>query len=408
MRMMILAACLLAGTPLLAQTVPEEVSVTATSVATQAGLDQWITGFRPRALAAGISEATFLAAMRDVRLDPEVIEKDRNQGEFTRTIWDYLDRAVSDLRITNGQEMLAKHADLLDRIEATYKVDREVVLAVWGLESSYGAFMGDKSLIASLATLAYDGRRAAFFEAELIAALRIIEDGNVTVGRMTGSWAGAMGHTQFMPTSYLRTAVDFTGDGKRDIWGADPTDALASTAAYLQAAGWAFEQPWGLEVVLPEGYDYDQSSEAVVKPVADWVALGVTLPGGGALPDHGPARLILPAGHRGAAFLTFANFQAIEAYNPADAYVIGIGHLADRLRGAGPIVHAWPREDRALQLAERIELQSLLTAAGFDSGGADGKVGPKTVAAVKAFQRARGLVPDGYANPGLLEMLRGG
>ncbi|MFM2389600.1 MAG: hypothetical protein RLZZ437_1155 [Pseudomonadota bacterium] len=408
MRMMvILAACLLASAPTLAQNSVEEASLPVTDVATQSGLTQWIAAFRPRALAAGITEQTFNLAMGNVQLDPEVIEKDRNQGEFTRTIWDYLDRAVSDLRISNGLDMLSKHAALLDRIEATYKVDREVVLAVWGLESSYGAFMGDKSLIASLATLAYDGRRAAFFEAELIAALRIIQDGNVTPDRMTGSWAGAMGHTQFMPSSYLRTAVDFTGDGKRDIWGDDPTDALASTAAYLQAAGWVFDVPWGMEVSLPDGYDYDQSSEAVVKPIADWAALGVTLTDGGALPDHGPARLILPAGHRGAAFLTFANFQAIEAYNPADAYVIGIGHLADRLKGGPAIQHPWPREDRALQLAERIELQHLLTDAGFDAGGADGKIGPKTVAAVKAFQRARGLVPDGYANPALLQMLRG-
>jgi membrane-bound lytic murein transglycosylase B len=404
MRMMILVACLSASAPALAQTVVTEAPMT---IATQPGLEAWTRAFRPRALAAGITEQTFAAAMDRVVLDPDVIEKDRNQGEFTRTIWDYLDRAVSDLRIVNGQEMLARHADLLDRIEATYRVDREIVLAVWGLESSYGAFMGDKSAVASLATLAYEGRRAAFFEAELIAALRIIQDGNVTVERMTGSWAGAMGHTQFMPTSYLRTAVDFTGDGKRDIWGDDPTDALASTAAYLQAAGWVYKAPWGMEVTLPAGYDYDQSSEAVLKPVADWAALGITLPGGGALPDHGPARLILPAGHRGAAFLTFANFQAIEAYNPADAYVIGIGHLADRLKGGPAIQHPWPREDRALQLAERIELQHLLTDFGFDAGGADGKIGPKTVAAVKAFQRARGLVPDGYANPALLQMLRG-
>ncbi len=405
MRISLLAACLLASVvPAHAQTTPQEAAVT---VATQSGLDTWISAFRMRALVAGITEQTFDAAMTRVTLDPEVIEKDRNQGEFTRTIWDYLDRAVSDLRISNGQDMLAKHAALLDRIEATYRVDGEVVLAVWGLESSYGAFMGDKSLIASLATLAYDGRRAAFFEAELIAALRIIQDGNVTADRMTGSWAGAMGHTQFMPSSYLRTAVDFAGDGKRDIWGADPTDALASTAAYLQAAGWVFDAPWGMEVALPAGYDFDQSSEAVVKPVADWAALGVTLPGGGALPDHGPARLILPAGHRGAAFLTFANFQAIEAYNPADAYVIGIGHLADRLKGGPAIQQPWPREDRALQLAERIELQQLLTDAGFDAGGADGKVGPKTVVAVKGYQQARGLIPDGYANPALLELLRG-
>ncbi|MGL5008261.1 MAG: lytic murein transglycosylase [Paracoccaceae bacterium] len=407
MRISLLAACLLAcASPARAQTTPQEPPPMIATTATQSGLNAWITAFRPRAEAAGITEGTLDAALSNVTLDLDVIEKDRNQGEFTRTIWDYLDRAVSDLRITNGQDMLARHAALLDRIEATYRVDREIVLAVWGLESSYGAFMGDKSAIASLATLAYDGRRAAFFEGELIAALQILQDGNVTPARMTGSWAGAMGHTQFMPTSYLRTAVDFTNDGKRDIWGDDPTDALASTAAYLQAAGWVFGQPWGMEVTLPAGYDYDQSSDAVTKPVAAWRALGITLADGAPLPDHGPAKLILPAGHQGAAFLTFANFHAIEAYNPADAYVIGIGHLADRLKGGPPILHPWPREDRALQLAERIELQELLAVAGFDPGGADGKIGPKTVAAVKAYQRANGLVPDGYSNPALLEMLR--
>jgi membrane-bound lytic murein transglycosylase B len=409
MRISFLAIALVLGATIAhGQTVTEEPPLppAITITATQDGLQAWITAFRPRALAAGITPATFDTAFAGVTLDPEVIDKDRHQGEFTRTIWDYLDRAVSDLRITDGQDMLIRHRALLDRIEATYHVDREVVLAVWGLESSYGAFMGDKSLIASLATLAYDGRRAAFFEAELTAALRILQDGNVTADLMTGSWAGAMGHTQFMPSSYLATAVDFTGDGKRDIWGDDPADALASTAAYLQKAGWVFGRPWGVEVALPAGYDYDQSSDAVTKPVADWRALGITLVGGAALPDHGPANLILPAGARGAAFLIFANFRAIEAYNPADAYVIGIGHLADRLKGGPAIAHLWPREDRALQLAERIELQQLLTKAGFDAGGADGKVGPKTAAAVKAFQRANGMIPDGYANPALLDVLR--
>jgi membrane-bound lytic murein transglycosylase B len=382
----------------------EEPAVTITG--TNAGLQAWIADFRPRALAAGIDGATFDTAFQQAAFDPVVIERDRNQGEFTRTIWDYLDRAVSDLRVTNGQEMLVRHAALLDRIEDTYHVDREVVLAVWGLESSYGAFMGDHHLPSSLASLAYEGRRGAFFEGQLIAALKILQNGDVTPDRMTGSWAGAMGHTQFMPTSYLATAVDFTGDGRRDIWADDPADALASTAAYLQKAGWVLGRPWGVEITLPANFDFDQSGDRVEKLVADWQAMGVRLAGGGDLPDHGPAKVLLPAGAKGAAFLIFANFRAIEAYNAADAYVIGIGHLADRLRGGPPFKATWPRHLRAMPEGERMELQRLLTAAGFDTGGADGKIGPLTVAAVKAYQRANDLVPDGYASPDILDALR--
>jgi membrane-bound lytic murein transglycosylase B len=408
MHKMALAAAILFGAgaayPETLTAVSDEVAMTVTG--TDAGLQTWIVDFRPRALAAGIDAATFDTAFRNAAFDPVVIDRDRNQGEFTRTIWDYLDRAVSDLRVTNGQEMLAKHRALLDRIEATYHVDREIVVAVWGLESSYGAFMGDHHLMSSLASLAYDGRRGAFFEGQLIAALKILQNGDVTPERMTGSWAGAMGHTQFMPTSYLASAVDFTGDGRRDIWADDPGDALASTAAYLAKAGWVFGRPWGMEVTLPADFDYDQSGDRIEKPVADWKALGVRLADGGDLPDHGPAKVLLPAGASGAAFLIFANFRAIEAYNAADAYVIGIGHLADRLRGGAPFKATWPRHLRAMPEAERIELQRLLTAAGFDTGGADGKIGPLTVAAVKAYQRANALTPDGYASPDILDALR--
>lgn len=370
----------------------------------QAGLDAWVQSFRDRALAAGISAATFDAAMRGVEFDPKTIERDRNQNEFTKTIWDYLDTAVSEDRVALGIKALAEHRDLLDRIEATSGVDKEIVVAVWGLESAYGTFRGDLPVIGSLATLAYDGRRAVFFEAELIAALKIIEGGHVSDFR--GSWAGASGHTQFMPTSWEKFAVDFDGDGKRDLWGKDPADALASTAAYLKHWGWAEGALWGLEVRLPEGFDYDQTTEAVTKPVAEWAALGVVPMAGGALPDHGPASVLLPGGARGAAFLIFANFQVIERYNTADAYVIGIGHLADRIKGGPPIAATWPRELRALTLPERMELQERLGAAGFDPGGVDGRMGPKTIAAVKAFQRAGGMIPDGYPSLDILNRLR--
>ena len=373
---------------------------------TEAGFAAWVAGFRPRALAAGITGQTFDAAFRDARFDPAVVEKDRNQSEFTKAIWDYLDSAVSDERVANGQAALQDNLALLERIEATFGVDKQVVVAVWGLESAYGTYRGTYPLIGTLATLAFDTRRGAFFEEQLLAALTILQNGDVDAAAMTGSWAGAMGHTQFIPTSYLAHAVDFTGDGRRDIWSDDPTDALASTAAYLANAGWQTGKPWGVEVTLPPGFDYGDTGERVKKPVARWQALGVRTAEGGALPDHGPASVLLPAGAQGAAFLVFANFGAIERYNAADAYVIGVGHLADRIAGAPPIRAAWPRQNRVLSFDERVELQRRLAAAGFDPGAADGRIGPNTIAAVRAFQRSISAVPDGYASLGVLQKLR--
>ncbi len=374
---------------------------------TDAGMQDWIATFRPRALAAGIPAEVFDTAMAGLVFDPGIVKKDRNQNEFTKTIWDYLDTAVSDARVDAGRAALADRADLLARIEATFGVEKEIVVAVWGLESAYGTFRGDIPVLGALATLAYDGRRGAFFEAQLLDALRLIAAGDATAGALRGSWAGASGHTQFMPSAVIAHAVDFTGDGRRDLWGEDPADALASTAAYLKANGWTTGQPWGFEVRLPEGYDYGTSGEPVLKDLASWSALGITTAEGEPLPGAGLARLLLPAGHRGAAFLIFANFRVIESYNTADAYVIGIGHLADRLKGGPPIRHPWPREERALTLPERLELQERLTGAGFDTLGADGKIGPNTIAAVRAWQRARGLVPDGFASLSVLVALRG-
>jgi len=377
------------------------------SAGTTEGLQVWIAGFRTRALAQGLAPATLDRALDGLSYLPEVIRRDRNQSEFTKTIWDYLETAVSDDRVTNGRKALRDHADLLGRIEAAYGVQKEVVVAIWGLESAYGAVRGDTATIEAVATLAYDGRRGAFFETQLIAALRILQNGDVTAARMTGSWAGAMGHTQFIPTSYLDFAVDFTGDGKRDIWSDDPADALASTAAYLAKSGWMTGHLWGVEVTLPPGFDYTQSGERVTKPVAEWQALGVTpATGDGGLPEHGPASVLLPGGARGAAFVIFRNFQAIERYNTADAYVIGVGHLADRIAGGPAIQAGWPRDQRALTFAERIEMQERLTAAGFDSGGVDGKIGPLTIAAVRAFQQSIGAVPDGYPGLDILQRLR--
>ena len=370
------------------------------------GLDRWIAGFRPRALSAGITPATFDRAFRNAGYLEDVIRRDRAQAEFTRPIWQYLDGAVSDTRIENGRRALREHARVLDEIEARFGVEKEVVVAIWGLESSYGAMRGSTPIISALATLAHDGRRASFFESQLIGALRIVQAGDVEPDAMLGSWAGAMGHTQFIPTSYLAYAVDFRGTGKRDIWSDDPTDALASAAAYLARHGWTRGQPWGVEVRLPA--NFDRRAAAQRRSVGEWRALGVQAVPGARLPAQGNASLMFPAGAQGPALLTFDNFRTIKRYNNSDAYVIAIGHLSDRLRGAGPFVAAWPRGDRPLNIDERMELQRLLVARGYDTGGVDGRVGPMTVEAVRQYQVAAGLTPDGYVSLELLNRLRRG
>lgn len=403
MRAVVLALCLSIPLSGAAQT-PESLSMPATDPAT--ALTLWIDGFRPRAEAAGISHNTMEAAFADLSYLPIVVDRDRNQNEFTKTLWDYLSTAVSEARIRNGQARLTEFANLMAEIEARYRVDRHVVAAIWGLESAYGAVRGDIPTISALATLASDGRRGAFFESQLLGALTILQNGDVAAGDMRGSWAGAMGHTQFMPTSYLELAQDFRGDGRRDIWSDDPTDALASTAYYLQAAGWVEGQPWGIEVRLPEGFDYRLADRTVRMMPGSWAEIGVLDRTGAAVPNHGLASILLPAGAKGAAFMIFDNFAAIERYNTADSYVIAVGHLADRLRGGAPFETEWPRDDRALTFAERKELQERLTEAGFSTQGVDGLFGPNTIDAIRAWQLANGLTPDGYAPPSLLERLR--
>jgi membrane-bound lytic murein transglycosylase B len=366
----------------------------------------WLAGFRARAAAQGIRPDVLDAALSGIRYNFDVVARDRNQSEFTKQIWEYLDSAASEARVANGRAAFRDNARLLAEIEARYGVEAEVVTAIWGLESAYGTFRGSTPIIEALATLAHDGRRGAFFEAQLLAALEIAQAGDVSPRAMTGSWAGAMGHTQFMPTSYLAHAQDFDGDGRRDIWSDDPADALASAAAYLAHFGWTRGQPWGVEVSLPQGFDYAQTGERIKKSPDDWAAMGVRDIDGNRVPDHGRASILLPAGAQGAAFMIFDNFHVIERYNTADAYVIGVGHLADRIRGAGPLRTGWPREDRNLRFAEKQEMQERLTRAGFDTQGVDGIIGPNTIAAIRAFQKTQGLTPDGYASYDVLQRLR--
>ncbi len=370
-----------------------------------AGFDAWVAGFRPRAEAQGIAPATFDAAFRGAGFLPGVIERDRNQTEFTRTLEDYLAIAASEERVAKGRAALRQYGPVLAEIEARYGVEPRVVVAVWGLESSYGERRGDVPVISALATLAYEGRRGQFFEQQLIGALKIIQNGDVAAYGMTGSWAGAMGHTQFIPTSYLAYAVDFRGDGRRDIWSDDPTDALASTAAYLSRSGWRRGQPWGVEVRLPAGFS-GPVGRGTTRSASAWAAQGVRDMDGRAVPDHGPASIITPMGRGGPAFMIFPNFTVITRYNNSENYVIGIGHLSDRLVGGPPIRGAFPPDAQGMSIADRQELQRRLTAAGFDTEGSDGVIGPRTRSAISAYQASAGLPVTGEPSLALLAQLR--
>jgi membrane-bound lytic murein transglycosylase B len=370
-----------------------------------AGFDAWVAGFRSRAQGQGISAGTLDSAFRNAGFLPGVIERDRNQTEFTRTLEDYLAIAASDERISKGRAALARQGSTLAQIESQYGVEANVVAAVWGLESFYGERRGNVPVVSALATLAYDGRRGAFFEQQLVAALKILQNGDVSPSGMTGSWAGAMGHTQFIPTSYLAYAVDFRGDGRRDIWSDDPTDALASAAAYLSRSGWTRGQPWGVEVQLPAGFNGPTGRGTTRSPSA-WAAQGVRDMNGRAVPDHGAASILTPMGPRGPAFMVFRNFTVITRYNNSENYVIGVGHLSDRLRGGPAIRGAYPPDARGMTIGDRQELQRRLTAAGFDTQGTDGVIGPNTRSAISAFQARRGLAVTGEPSLELLALLR--
>ncbi|RMM64833.1 Lytic murein transglycosylase [Pseudomonas savastanoi pv. glycinea] len=306
-----------------------------------------------------------------------------------------------------GQALLSQYADDLQKIEQQYGVDRQALVAVWGMESNFGSFQGTQSVIRSLATLAYEGRRPGFAQSQLLAALEIIQHGDITPDKMLGSWAGAMGQTQFIPTTYNTHAVDFDGDGRRDIWNT-PADALASTAHYLQSSGWQRGQPWGFEVVLGSGFDYSLADSSTRKSLAEWQQLGLKQPDGSAIPVAASqqAALLLPAGYRGPAFLVLDNFRAILKYNNSTSYALAISLLSDRFKGAGYVVGAWPRGDTPLSRSERIELQTLLSARQYDAGAPDGIIGANTRKAIRSAQQSFGWPADGYPTHELLEALR--
>lgn len=370
--------------------------------------EQWRSRFRALALGRGISAATFDQAFAGVQPDPAVIAADRSQPEFTKPVWEYLESAVSPLRVRNGKSLLIQQAGLLASLEARYGIEPARLVAFWGMESNYGNNMGNKGVIRSLATLAYEGRRPDFAQDQLIAALGILQHGDVTADRMIGSWAGAMGQTQFIPTTYDQYAVDFDGDGRRDIWGST-ADALASTANYLKASGWQDGKPWGYEVRVPANFDYSLADMGVRKSLAEWNALGIQglgLPQPAAQPSDS-ASLLLPAGHRGPAFLVFNNFRTILKYNNSSSYALGVALLSERYRDAGQIAGSWPTDDLPLSRSERVELQQRLAALGLDPGSADGIIGANTRKAIRAYQQSQGWPADGYPNHQLLDKLRG-
>lgn len=361
----------------------------------------------PEAARRGVSRQSFEAYTAGLTPELRLMDLMDAQPEFTKAFWDYLDLLVSDARIQRGREILAQNAATFAAVEKAYGVDRHVVAAIWGVESNFGTLIGDRSVLRSTATLACVGRRQAYFRDEFLAALEILHRGDVVPEHLKGSWAGAFGPTQFMPTSFKRYAVDFDGDGRRDVVDSMP-DMIASTANNLKKDGWEPGRTWGYEVALPPNFDYLLADSSRWLTLQEWARLGIARPSGKGFPrPSDKAYLLVPAGRRGPAFLMLKNFRVIMKYNPAEAYALAIGHLADRMRGDGPIVQSWPRDERVLTSAERHELQSHLVQRGFDIGGQPtGRIGPKSRAAIKRFQAAAGLAPDGFANAALLDRLR--
>lgn len=383
-------------------------SMTADAIrAAAANFGNCIAALWPDAARRGITRDTYERLTAGLTPDLSIMDKLDSQPEFTKATWDYLDLLVSDDRIARGRQVLAQNAPAFAAVERTYGVDRHIVAAIWGVESDYGTMIGDRPVLRSTATLACIGRRQEFFRTEFLAALEILQRGDIPPDRLVGSWAGAFGPTQFMPTSFLRYAVDFDGDGRRDVVDSIP-DMIASTANNLRMDGWVPGETWGYEVSLPQRFNYILANSSRQMSIRQWESLGVRRANGE--PFRHPAAfasLLLPAGARGPAFLMLRNFRVIMKYNPAEAYALATGYLADRLRGDGPLVHPWPRDERVLTLQERYQMQELLARLGYPVGAPDGFIGPETRLAIRDYQESIGQIPDGFASSEVLDRLRG-
>ena len=361
----------------------------------------------PDAERRNITQENFQRFTAGLTPDLRLMDLMDSQPEFTKSIWDYLDILVNDNRLAKGREILAKYKPQFDAAEKNYGVDRYTIAAIWGIESNYSTQMGDRNVVQSTATLACVGRRQAYFKDEFLTALEILNHGDLRPEQMHGSWAGAFGPTQFMPTAFKRYAVDADGDGRRDVVD-DPADLIASTANNLKKDGWQTGERWGYEVVVPSGFNYMQADRAKVMTMTQWEHLGLKLADGKPFPRPAEkAYLLAPAGAEGPGFLMLQNFRVIMKYNPAEAYALGINHFADRLRGGAPFIQPWPRQERELSKAERLELQQLLAQRGFYRGTPDGQFGGETRNALRSFQASIGAPADGFASSDVLERLRG-
>jgi peptidoglycan lytic transglycosylase B len=369
--------------------------------------DNCVAGMWPDAARRGISQQNFERFTAGLAPDLRIMDLMDSQPEFTKAIWDYLDILVNDNRLAKGREILTKYKPQFDAAEKAYGVDRYTIAAIWGIESNYSTQMGDRSVLQSTATLACIGRRQQYFRDEFLSALEILHHGDLRPEQMRGSWAGAFGPTQFMPTAFKRYAVDADNDGRRDVVD-DAADLIASTANNLKKDGWQAGQTWGFEVVVPPGFNYMLADRAKAMTIAQWEQLGLKRAGTAPFP-HPAAKvyLLAPAGAEGPGFLMLQNFRVIMKYNPAEAYALAIGHFADRLRGGEPFVQPWPRQERVLSRAERLELQQLLVQRGFYGGEPDGQLGGQTREALRGFQASIGAPADGFASADVLERLRG-
>lgn len=356
------------------------------------------------AKARGVSRRTFDAAMDGFKPLKSVLKLTGAQPEFVSTAADYVTKRVDDKKAAKGQSMRAEWKQTLAAVAERYGVQPEIVLAIWGIETNFGGYMGSTNTVHGLATLAQAGYRASFFGNELITALEILEAGHVSPTRMVGSWAGAMGHPQFMPSSFMKYAVDFKGDGHKDIWGSVP-DALASTANYLKSHGWRPGETWGYEVALPAGFDYNNVWNGASGTLREWSEIGVRRANGRTFPRADDvASLYMPMGGNGPVFAVLPNFDVVKRYNNSSSYALAVGHLADRILGSAGFVTSWPK-DSGLSSAQRLELQARLRRRGYDLGAPDGVIGPRTRAALMDFQAKAGLTPDGFASANALRAL---
>ncbi len=382
------------------------VSIAGPSLAQTGDFESFLLSLRADARAAGVSDATFQSAIAGLTFDPGPVRSSGGQGEFSRPFWDYVNGAVSASRINAGKAAAGRAANAFSWIRSNLGVDRSVVAGIWGMESNYGIGMGSSDVLRSTASLAFRQVRGDFYRKEFIAALKILDEGHVTRAGFVGSWAGAMGQPQFIPSSFLKYAVDADGDGRKDIW-RSTMDALGSAANHLKVDGWATGLPWGFEVIVPERFDWTYGDRTARHAFSQFTRVGVSRPGGLAMPASGTGGLFLPTGANGPAFLVTDNFEVIRQYNTSDSYALAVGHLGDRIFGGLAISKAWPTGERQLSNAEISELQRILQARGHAVGRIDGRIGQGTRKLVQIEQRKLGMVPDGHPSPAVLARLRG-